>query len=235
MLLDLADLASINAFAERFKSEYSTLDLLVNNAGIMATPYRVTRDGFESQFGTNHLGHFALTARLMPAIAAAQSSRVVNVSSIGHRRGTIDPDQPMCSVSNYRRWSAYYGTKLANLLFTYEMHRRLQGSQIENVASLAAHPGVARTNLARGLGFVGVLFKPLTLLLIQNARMGALPILRAATDPDAQSGQYYGPGRRNEWSGHPVLVSSSAASHDQRLAGRLWTRSEELTGIKFHV
>ena len=235
MILDLADLASIDAFAQRFTDEYPALDLLVNNAGIMATPYRVTTNGFESQFGTNHLGHFALTARLMPALAAAGSSRIVNVSSIGHRTGVIDGDEPMLMPSNYRRWAAYYGSKLANLLFTYEMHRRLQRAHVENVLSLAAHPGVARTNLARGLGFVGTLIKPFLYLLIQNARMGALPILRAATDPDARSGQYYGPHRRNEWSGYPVLVSSSDASRDEELARKLWARSEELTGVQFDI
>ncbi len=235
MLLDLGDLASINAFAESFTNEYENLDLLVNNAGIMATPYRTTKDGFESQFGTNHLGHFALTAKLMPAISAAQSSRVVNVSSVGHRSGDIDFNELLLSRSNYKRWRAYYRSKLANLLFTYEMHRRLQRAGIGNVSSLAAHPGVARTNLAQGMGFIGTLLKPVALLFFQSAQMGALPILRAATAPDAQGGQYYGPDKPHERSGFPVVVSSSPDSHDEETARRLWEHSEELTSVKFEI
>ena len=222
MLLDLGDLASINAFAESFINEYENLDLLINNAGIMATPYRTTKDGFESQFGTNHLGHFALTAKLMPAISAAQSSRVVNVSSVGHRSGDIDFNELLLSRSNYKRWRAYYRSKLANLLFTYEMHRRLERAQESGTSRhLAAHPGVARTNLAQGMGFIGTLLKPIAFLFVQSAQMGALPILRAATDPDAQGGQYYGPDKPHERSGFPVVVSSSPDSHDEETASRL--------------
>ena len=235
MPLELGDLASIDTFAECFTTEYENLDLLINNAGIMATPYRETVDGFESQFGTNHLGHFALTAKLMPAITASQPSRVVNVSSIGHRSGDIDFDELLLSRSNYKRWRAYYRSKLANLLFTYEMHRRLKKAGIENISSLAAHPGVARTNLATGMGFIGTLLKPIAALFIQSARMGALPILRAATDPDARGGQYYGPDKPHERSGFPVVVSSTPDSHDERTARLLWERSEELTGIKFEI
>ena len=235
MPLDLGDLASIDAFAESFTRDYENLDLLINNAGIMATPYRTTKDGFESQFGTNHLGHFALTAKLMPAISASEASRVVNVSSVGHRSGDIDFDELLLSRSNYKRWRAYYRSKLANLLFTYEMQRRLEQAGIENIFSLAAHPGVARTNLATGMGFVGMLLKPIAALFIQSARMGALPILRAATDPDARSGQYYGPDKPHERSGFPVIVSSTPDSHNEETARLLWERSEELTGIKFEI
>ena len=233
MLLDLGDLASINTFAESFTKEYESLDLLVNNAGIMATPYRTTKDGFESQFGTNHLGHFALTGKLMPALSATPSSRVVNVSSVGHRSGDIDFEELLLSRSNYKRWRAYYRSKLANLLFTYEMHRRLERSRIENILSLAAHPGVARTNLAQGMGFIGTLLKPIAFLFVQSAQMGALPILRATTDPTAQGGQYYGPDKAHERSGFPIVVSSSPDSHNEEDARRLWERSEELTGVKF--
>ena len=235
MLLNLGDLASINAFAESFASSHKKLDLLINNAGIMATPYRTTNDGFESQFGTNHLGHFALTAKLMPALSAAKSSRVVNVSSIGHRSGEIDFNELLLSRSNYKRWRAYYRSKLANLLFTYEMHRRLESARIENISSLAAHPGVARTNLAQGMGFIGTLLKPIAFLFVQSAQMGALPILRAATDPSAKGGEYYGPDKPHERSGFPVVVSSSPDSHDEETARRLWERSEELTGVKFQI
>ena len=233
MQLDLGDLASIDTFAESFIAAYQGLDLLVNNAGIMATPYRTTKDGFESQFGTNHLGHFALTCKLMLALSAAPSSRVVNVSSVGHRSGEIDFDELLLSRSNYKRTRAYSRSKLANLLFTYEMHRRLERAQIESISSLAAHPGVARTNLLTGMGFVGRLLKPVAALFIQSAKMGALPILRAATDPDAQGGQYYGPDKAHERSGFPVVVSSSPDSHDEDSACRLWERSEELTGVTF--
>ncbi len=235
MQLDLGDLDSIGQFAQRFRTSHGDLDLLVNNAGIMATPYRTTKDGFESQFGTNHLGHFALTAKLMPSILASPSARIVNVSSVGHRSGDIDFDALLLDRSNYRRWRAYYRSKLANLLFTYEMHRRLKSTGIENVSSLAAHPGVARTNLAQGMGFVGTLLKPIAFLFVQSAQMGALPILRAATDPAAQSGQYYGPDKPHERSGYPVVVSSSAESHDLESARGLWERSEELTGVGFGI
>ena len=235
MLLDLGDLASIDAFAQSFAKECGKLDLLVNNAGIMATPYRTTKDGFESQFGTNHLGHFALTAKLMPSLLAAPSSRIVNVSSVGHRSGDIDVNALMLDRSNYKRWRAYYRSKLANLLFTYEMHRRLERAQIDNISSLAAHPGVARTNLAQGMGFVGTLLKPIAFLFVQSAKMGALPILRAATDPTAQSGQYYGPDKPHERSGFPVVVTSSPDSHNEEHARLLWERSEELTGVKFGI
>ena len=235
MLLDLGNLASIDAFAESFTKEYESLDLLINNAGIMATPYRTTKDGFESQFGTNHLGHFALTAKLMPAISAATSARIINVSSVGHRSGDIDFDTLLLDQFNYKRWRAYYRSKLANLLFTYEMHRRLERAQIDNISSLAAHPGVARTNLAQGMGFIGTLLKPMAFLFFQSAQMGALPILRAATDASAQGGQYYGPDKPHERGGYPVVVSSSTDSHNEENARLLWERSEELTGVKFEI
>ena len=235
MPLDLGDLSSIADFAERFTSADERLDILVNNAGIMATPYRTTKDGFESQFGTNHLGHFALTAKLMPTIKAAPDARIVNVASLAHRSGSIDLEAPQYERSNYKRFDAYARSKLANLLFTYEMHRRLQRADLTNVASLAAHPGFARTNLAQGLGLIGTILKPIGALISQNAHMGALPILRAATDPDAFGGQYYGPDRPNERRGYPVVVSSTPASHDEEVGRRLWEISEELTGVKFEI
>ncbi len=235
MLLDLGDLSSIADFAGRFSSANERLDVLVNNAGIMATPYRTTKDGFESQFGTNHLGHFALTAKLMTTIKAAQDARIVNVASLAHRSGSIDLEAPQYERSNYKRFDAYARSKLANLFFTYEMHRRLQLAKLTHVASLAAHPGFARTNLAQGLGLIGTLLKPIGALISQNAHMGALPILRAATDPDAFGGQYYGPDRPNERRGYPVVVSSTPASHDEEVGRRLWEISEELTGVTFDI
>ena len=235
MPLDLGDLASVDAFSERFADENDHLDILVNNAGIMATPYRKTKDGFESQFGTNHLGHFALTAKLMPLLLAAPTSRIVNVSSLAHRQGVVDLDALDFDGSNYSRWRAYGRSKLANLLFTYETQRRLDRGGVDHVASLASHPGFARTNLAQGLGIIGTILKPIGSLISQSAHMGALPTLRAAVDPSAKGGEYYGPDSPNERRGYPVLVSSSAGSHDEEVARRLWERSEELTGVKFKI
>ena len=235
MHLDLGDLASVGAFAESFKAEYECLDLLVNNAGIMATPYRATADGFESQFGTNHLGHFALTAGLLPVIAAAPSSRVINVSSLAHRGEKIDTENLQTGNRNYNRWRAYGRSKLANLLFTYELQRRLASAGIQHVESLAAHPGVSRTNIAQGLGVIGKIAMPIAGLFFQSAQMGALPILRAATDPEARGGQYYGPDKPNERKGYPVIVTSSSESHDTEVARRLWEQSEKLTGVKFEI
>ena len=209
--------------------------MLINNAGIMATPYRATADGFESQFGTNHLGHFALTAELLPVIAAAPSSRVVNVSSLAHRGEKIDTENLQTGNRNYNRWRAYGRSKLANLLFTYELQRRLASAGIQHVESLAAHPGVSRTNIAQGLGLIGKIAMPVAGLFFQSAQMGALPILRAATDPEARGGQYYGPDKPNERKGYPVIVTSSSESHDAEVARRLWEQSEKLTGVKFEI
>ena len=234
-ILDLGDLSSISEFAQDFKDTHEKLDMLINNAGIMATPYRSTADGFESQFGTNHLGHFALTAELIPVIAAAPSSRVVNVSSLAHRGESIDFENLQTGNRNYNRWRAYGRSKLANLIFTYELQRRLASAGIQHVESLAAHPGVSRTNIAQGLGWIGKIAMPVAGLFFQSAQMGALPILRAATDPEARGGQYYGPNKPNERKGYPVIVTSSSESHDTEVARRLWEQSEKLTGVKFEI
>ena len=234
-ILDLGDLSSISEFAQDFKDTHEKLDMLINNAGIMATPYRSTADGFESQFGTNHLGHFALTAELIPVITAAPSSRVVNVSSLAHRGESIDFENLQTGNRNYNRWRAYGRSKLANLIFTYELQRRLASAGIQHVESLAAHPGVSRTNIAQGLGWIGKIAMPVAGLFFQSAQMGALPILRAATDPEARGGQYYGPNKPNERKGYPVIVTSSSESHDTEVARRLWEQSEKLTGVKFEI
>ena len=235
MLLDLGDLSSISRFVEEIRSFRQELHILVNNAGIMATPFRVTANGFESQFGTNHLGHFALTAKLMPLLSAAPSARIVNVSSLAHRGEKIDFENRQTGNRRYNRWRAYGRSKLANLLFTYELQRRLDNAEIQHVKSLAAHPGVSRTNIAQGLGVIGKIAMPVAGLFFQSAQMGALPILRAATDPEARGGQYYGPDKPNERKGYPVIVTSSSESHDAEVARRLWEQSEKLTGVKFEI
>lgn len=229
--LDLQDLASVRQFADGVDA----VDILVNNAGIMAVPHAVTADGFESQIGTNHLGHFALTGLLLDNLLPVRGSRVVTVSSTGHRlRAAIHFDDLQWE-HRYDRYAAYGQSKLANLLFTYELQRRLAGHQ-KNTIAVAAHPGAASTELTRN---VPTLVKPLFALagplLFQNAPMGALPTLRAAADPDVEGGQYFGPDGLGEQRGHPKLVSSSAQSHDEDLQHRLWQVSEELTGVTYPV
>ena len=235
MVLDLGDLSSISRFVSDFHSNHDALQILVNNAGIMATPYRQTVDGFEAQFGTNHLGHFALTAGLMPLLLASESARIVNVSSLAHRQGSMDFNRLQHERDHYNRWQAYRDSKLANLLFTYQLQRRLERAGVEHVASLAAHPGFTRTNLGSGIGIIGRILMATMGWMFQNAAMGALPTLRAATDPNAKGGEYFGPDRPNQRRGYPVVVSSSADSHDEQTASLLWQRSEELTGLEFAI
>ncbi len=233
--LDLGDLESVERFARQFCATHDKLDLLINNAGVMATPYRTTASGFESQFGTNHLGHFALTGKLMSLLINSPGSRIVSVSSLAHREESIDLEAIQFTRENYNRWRAYGRSKLANLLFTYELHRRFERAGIRHVSSLAAHPGVSKTNIAQGLGWIGTVSMQIAGLFFQSARMGALPILRAATDPNAASGEYYGPDRPNERRGHPVTVTSSPESHDTEVARRLWEQSEKLTDVRFEI
>lgn len=235
MALDLARLASVEAFAAAFQAKYSRLDVLVNNAGIMMVPYGTTEDGFERQLGTNHLGHFALTGRLFDLLRRTPGARVVNVSSNGHRMGTMDFDNLMYEGgTGYSPTAAYGRSKLANLLFTYELQRRFDAAGI-SAEALAAHPGGSRTNLANHLGerWYYSLLMPLAMQLMQEADMGALPTIRAAVDPQAKGGQYFGPGGAGELRGHPVAVQSNAASHDPVAARRLWEMSEALTGVHF--
>ena len=233
--LDLGDLGSVDGFVDQFVNTYDSLDLLINNAGVMATPYGTSVSGFETQFGTNHLGHFALTGKLLSILSNGPASRVVNVSSIAHRGESMDFEAIQFTRENYNRWRAYGRSKLANLLFTYELQRRLDRGGIQHVKSLAAHPGVSRTNISQGLGWIGKVLMPIAGVFFQSARMGALPILRAATDPRVAGGEYYGPDGKGERKGHPMIVSSSAESHDEDVARRLWERSEELTGVRFEV
>ena len=232
--LDLASLASVREAAEEIAAAYGPVDLLINNAGVMMTPFRRTADGFELQLGVNHLGHFALTGLLLGRMLGREGSRVVTVSSNGHKSGRIDFDD-LQSQRRYRRMAAYYQSKLANLMFTYELQRRLAAAQARTQA-LAAHPGKARTELTRYLPAWArledlVIEQPLG----QSAAMGARATLRAAADPAACGGEYYGPGGRGELRGHPRLVASSERARDVEAQQRLWRESERLTGVSYPV
>jgi NAD(P)-dependent dehydrogenase (short-subunit alcohol dehydrogenase family) len=232
--LDLTSLESIRAAAYELRATHPRIDLLINNAGVMYTPKQTTHDGFELQFGTNHLGHFALTGLLLEQMLPVSGSRVVTVSSTGHRiRAQINFDD-LQSDRSYNRVAAYGQSKLANLMFTYELDRRLSGTGTG--IAVAAHPGGANTDLARNMptALRGIT-DALTPLFAQSAAMGALPTLRAATDPSVRGGHYYGPDGFLHTRGHPTLVESSKQSHDQTIQRRLWTVSEELTGITFPV
>ena len=230
--LDLTSLDSIRSAAADLRAAHPRIDLLINNAGVMFTPKQTTADGFELQFGTNHLGHFALTGLLLDRLLPVPGSRVVTVSSVGHRiRAAIHFDDLQWERS-YSRVAAYGQAKLANLMFTYELQRRL--APHGTTVAAAAHPGASDTELARNAPAAFRLpVAWLGPLLTQTAEMGALPTLRAATDPAVRGGQYYGPGGRGEIRGYPKLVTSSRDSHDQAAQRRLWTVSEELTGVTF--
>ncbi len=234
MVLDLASLRSVRAFAEAFRARYDRLDRLINNAGIMMTPYGKTEDGFEQQFGVNHLGHFALTGLLIDHLLATPGARVVNVSSNAHRWGEMDFANLMFEQGGYSPTKAYARSKLANLLFTYELQRRFQARGADAMA-VAAHPGTSRTELTRYLEqrwYVRLLM-PLMAPFSQSAAMGALPTLRAATDPNVRGGEYYGPDGFMEMKGYPVRVEPIPAARDPETARRLWEISEELTGVRY--
>jgi NAD(P)-dependent dehydrogenase (short-subunit alcohol dehydrogenase family) len=235
MVLDLASLKSIHGFVEAFKAKYDRLDVLLNNAGIMMVPYSKTEDGFESQEGINHLGHFALTGLLIDILERTPGSRVVNISSGGHRMGFLEFDNLLYSGGKgYSRPGAYGRSKLSNLLFTYELERRLEANG-SNPIAVAAHPGLSATHLADhfGGGHLKGLIHLFFQFMAQSAAMGALPGIRAAVDPEVKGGQYYGPDGPRERSGYPVLVESNPASHNLADAQRLWQVSEELTGVKY--
>ncbi|TNE92407.1 MAG: SDR family NAD(P)-dependent oxidoreductase [Deltaproteobacteria bacterium] len=233
--LDLSDLSSVRAFASGFDIDH--LDLLINNAGVMAIPYRQTADGFEMQIGTNHLGHFALTGLLLGKLLAAPAARVVSVASNAHRMRQMDMTD-LRSDAGYSNWDAYARSKVANLLFTYELQRRLARAQAPVIA-VAGHPGYADTDLqfvaprVAGSKFMGGIMSLGNKLLAQSADMGALPQLYAATHPDVVGGDYYGPGGLGEFRGYPKKVDSSKRSHDTDLQRQLWDQSVELTGVDF--
>jgi NAD(P)-dependent dehydrogenase (short-subunit alcohol dehydrogenase family) len=235
--LDLASLASVRDFAKRLSAAYDGIDLLVNNAGVMAIPRSTTANGFERQFGTNHLGHFALTGLLLPRMLDRAGSRVVTVSSGAHKTGRIDFDDLMGERS-YKKWQAYSQSKLANLLFAYELDRRLRAAGAATI-SVAAHPGYAATNL-QGVGpreegnrLTGLLMSLGNRVFAQSDEDGALPQLFAATAPRVEGGQYFGPSRLMESRGAPKQVSSTSRSRDEDVAARLWQVSETLTAVRY--
>lgn len=237
MDLDLASLNSVKKFVKAFKADHKKLDILLNNAGIMMTPYFQTEDGFEGQLATNHLGHFALTGMLMDLLEATPKSRIVNVSSIAHLRGDMDFDNLQFeNKKEYTPTRSYGRTKLSNLLFTYELQRKLEAAGKDVIATVA-HPGISMTNLANHLinkwylKPIVPLFKGMT----QPPAMGALPQIRASVDPEVKGGQYYGPDGKKERKGFPVLVTSNEASHNKEDAKRLWEESERLTGVTFSI
>ncbi len=236
--LDLASLASVREAAAQVLARHDRLDLLINNAGVMAIPRRETADGFEAQLGTNHLGHFALTGLLIDTVMATPHSRVVNVSSNAHKMGRIRFDDLM-GERRYERWSAYGQSKLANLLFTFELQRRLTAAASGTIA-VAAHPGWAATQLQTGgRGITGGTYLLANNLAnraaAQSAAMGALPTLHAATSPDVIAAGYYGPGGPFEIRGLPAAVNPSGRARDAAAARELWARSEELTGVRFDL
>src|SRR4051794_22576939 len=235
--LDLASMGSIRAFAGRVSAAYDGVDVLVNNAGVMAIPRATTADGFEMQLGTNHLGHFALTGLLLPTLLKRPGSRVVTVSSAAHKVGTINFDD-LLGHKSYFSWRAYAQSKLANLLFAYELQRRLAASKATTI-SIAAHPGYASTNLQAvgpqqsGNKVMGLLMNLGNVAFGQSADDGALPQLYAATAPDVEGGAFYGPSRMMETRGAPKRVNSTSRSKDLSLAARLWSVSEDLTDIRY--
>ena len=236
-ILDMASLASIRAFATQFSVSGGALDVLINNAGVMALPSReLTDDGFERQFGTNHLGHFALTGLLLPALKKSAASRVVTVASLAHRSGKIEFDN-LQSERHYKPWDAYNNSKLANLLFATELDRRVRAAGL-NLLSVAVHPGVSRTSIidngpaSSGKDFKAKLLKLLAPLLMQNDAMGALPTEYAATAPEARGGEYIGPDGMGEIKGYPKVVKPRVAL-DEATARRLWEASEQLTGVAY--
>jgi NAD(P)-dependent dehydrogenase (short-subunit alcohol dehydrogenase family) len=238
-LLDLASLESIRDFAREFNNHYDRLEILINNAGLMAIPQRKTADGFEMQFGTNHLGHFALTGLLLVKLLAAETARIVTVSSDLHKQGRVNFED-LNSEREYNKWAAYGQSKLANLLFAYELQRRLERVQT-NVISVASHPGYAATNLQRkgpemsGASLQGLLMSLSNLVFAQSAEKGALPTLYAATAPGVKGGEYYGPGGFLGMRGYPEKVQSSERSYDNEVAERLWEVSEQLTGVHIEL
>ena len=233
--LDLADLGSVRKFATAFAGDHGGLDLLVNNAGVMAIPYRLTADGFEMQFGTNHLGHFALTGSLLPSLLARPAPRVVTVSSMAHLFGSIS-FADLQHEHGYSKWSAYGQSKLANLLFMFELDRRARAAGVPLV-SVAAHPGYAHTNLQTagpnmsGMKLQARAWDVVSAIVGQSAARGALPTLYAASAPDATGGEFFGPAFIAR--GFPVRSLSMPAADSKESAARLWEVSEELTGVSY--
>ncbi|MFC1949606.1 SDR family NAD(P)-dependent oxidoreductase [Chloroflexota bacterium] len=229
MKLDLADLAAIRGFADEFKDKYDKLDILINNAGLMMCPYMKTADGFELQFGTNHLGHFALTGLLLDRIIGTPKARVVTVASIAHRMGGKIHFEDLNWEKGYKKTPAYSQSKLANLLFTFELQRRFEAAGVDAIA-VSAHPGWSATELGRYTPSPG---KIINAVWAQKPEIGALPTLYAATASDVKGGDYYGPGKLFESRGYPKKAKVGENARDIAVAARLWEVSEEMTGVKY--
>ena len=227
--LDLGSLDSVRSFANDIIADYRNLDILINNAGVMMTPYSKTKDGFEIQMGTNHLGHFALTGLLMPLLLNTKNARVVATSSFAHKQGDINFDDINWESRDYSSSKAYSDSKLANLYFTSELVKKYKGNKNSPIFT-TAHPGGTNTELGKHMnGFMRLLFK----LITQKVEMGTLPTLRAATDLDAKSGDFFGPNKFYEMKGFPVIVQPNKMAKNEANAKRLWDVSEELTGVKY--
>ncbi|MDG1332443.1 MAG: oxidoreductase [Crocinitomicaceae bacterium] len=226
--LDLGSLSSVRTFSKEISEVHDHIDILINNAGVMMCPYSKTEDGFEIQMGTNHLGHFALTGLLMPLIKKAERGRIVATSSIGHRSGNIDFSDINWESRKYKTTQAYGDSKMANLYFAYELGRKLSKEDNAPIAT-AAHPGWTSTDLQRHSLF----FRVLNPVFSQKVARGVLPTLRAAIDPEAKQGDYFGPKGFQEMKGNPIVVGSNDLSHNVENAKNLWSMSEELTGVHF--
>lgn len=226
--LDLASLASIKQFSDTIIKDYDQLDILINNAGVMMCPYSKTEDGFEIQMGTNHFGHFALTGHLLPLLKKTKGSRIVSTSSLAHTSGNIDFSDINWEERKYKTGKAYGDSKLANLYFTYELARKLERDP-NAPQVMVAHPGWTSTDLQQHAGFMRLLNPVLS----QGVDKGVLPTLRAAFDPEAQSGDYFGPAKFFGMHGNPVKVKSNERSYEEESAKQLWDLSEELTGVAY--
>lgn len=234
ILIDLKNLDSVHGFAEEFLVKYDRLDFLILNAGIMATPFSKTKDGFESQMAVNYFSHFLLTNLLFPVIKKTKNARIVSLSSIAHKNGKIDFEN-LNSQKSYSKWGAYGQSKLACLMFTYELQRRIDHEKLP-IKSLAAHPGLSSTNLFQYLPKIGqLLFGPIASLVGQDGKSGAKPTLMAALEPSLDGGEYIGPTGFMEAKGDPGRVKSSDRSHDISVAQKLWAVSEGLTGKDFVI
>lgn len=235
--LDLSDLDSVKFFADRFKKQYKQLDVLCNNAGVMFLPFRKTKQGFEMQFGTNHLGHFALTGLLLERLLSTDNSRIVTTSSMYHRSGKMDFVN-LNGEKKYDKYKAYAASKLANLFFAYELQRKLKAASSSTI-SVACHPGFTATNLQlagpimEGSAFKTSVMKVFNRLMAQDVQMGTLPMLYAATEKDVQGGDYIGPSGFKEIRGYPTKVKSIPISYDEAIASKLWEVSQQWTGISY--